>query len=68
METLISVIQAKMEYILMETQRDQVRHLKLVLLLNIRFYWVRPPDTNLKVASFARFMSPDENKKVDLSE
>ena len=52
----------------METQRDQVRHLKLVLLLNIRFFWVRPPDTNFKVASFARFMSPDENKKVDLSE
>ena len=55
-ETLISVIQAKMEYIFTETQRDKVRHRKLVLLLNIRFYWVRSRDTNLKVASFAGFM------------
>ena len=42
----------------------KVRHQKLVLLLNIVFHWVRPRDTNLNVASFAGFTSPEENKKI----
>ena len=48
--------QANIEDVTMETQRTKVIYVKLVLLLNIGFYWVKPHDMNLKVASFTGFM------------